>query len=291
MTRGITPLGRQIAALPVHPRIGRLLIEGAPPRRARSKPRWRRRCSRSAIRSCAPSAARPAPRPRRSTAAATCSTAFTRWSSSSERGEPDSDVGTLNRGAAKHILRTRDQLAAACRAGRLADGRTSRPTRRGQHSCGRSWPPIPIAWPAAASRAAAAGVMVGGRGVRLADEVALADEELYVCVDVDAGGGEALVRQASAVDRALAAARSASRPKRSSSSTKRAARSSPEAASLRRRCVLEESQAALPGERRGCRGTGEPRPARDSIERFPPTTPKSPAFAPACSAWRSGCPT
>jgi ATP-dependent helicase HrpB len=43
--------------------------------------------------------------------------------------------------------------------------------------------------------------MVGGRGVRLADEVALADEELYVCVDVDAGASEALVRQASAVDR------------------------------------------------------------------------------------------
>jgi ATP-dependent helicase HrpB len=43
--------------------------------------------------------------------------------------------------------------------------------------------------------------MVGGRGVRLADEVALGDEELYLCVDVDGTGGEALVRQASAVDR------------------------------------------------------------------------------------------
>jgi ATP-dependent helicase HrpB len=44
--------------------------------------------------------------------------------------------------------------------------------------------------------------MVGGRGVRLADEVALADEELFLCIDVDAGAGEALVRQASAVKRA-----------------------------------------------------------------------------------------
>jgi ATP-dependent helicase HrpB len=43
--------------------------------------------------------------------------------------------------------------------------------------------------------------MIGGRGVRLADEVALGDEELYVCVDVDAASSEALVRQASAVDR------------------------------------------------------------------------------------------
>src|SRR5262245_12019102 len=45
------------------------------------------------------------------------------------------------------------------------------------------------------------GIMVGGRGVRLADEVALADEELFLCIDVDAAAGEALVRQASAVNR------------------------------------------------------------------------------------------
>src|SRR5439155_20401665 len=45
------------------------------------------------------------------------------------------------------------------------------------------------------------GVMVGGRGVRLADEVALREEELFLCIDVDAATGEALVRQASAVER------------------------------------------------------------------------------------------
>jgi len=45
-------------------------------------------------------------------------------------------------------------------------------------------------------------LMVGGRGVRLADEVSLADEELFLAIDVDAAVGEALVRQASAIDRA-----------------------------------------------------------------------------------------
>lgn len=45
------------------------------------------------------------------------------------------------------------------------------------------------------------GVMVGGRGVRLADESAVSEAELFVCVDVDAGAAEALVRQASAVKR------------------------------------------------------------------------------------------
>jgi ATP-dependent helicase HrpB len=33
-------------------------------------------------------------------------------------------------------------------------------------------------------------------------QAALADEELYLCIDVDAAGGEALVRQASAIERA-----------------------------------------------------------------------------------------
>jgi ATP-dependent helicase HrpB len=43
--------------------------------------------------------------------------------------------------------------------------------------------------------------MVGGRGVKLADESAVGEAELFVCVDVDAGATEAIVRQASAVKR------------------------------------------------------------------------------------------
>ncbi len=46
------------------------------------------------------------------------------------------------------------------------------------------------------------GVMVGGRGVVLARESALTDAELFCCVELDAGKSEALVRQASAVERA-----------------------------------------------------------------------------------------
>jgi ATP-dependent helicase HrpB len=45
------------------------------------------------------------------------------------------------------------------------------------------------------------GVMVGGRGVMLARESAVTDAELFCCVELDAGKGEALVRQASAVER------------------------------------------------------------------------------------------
>jgi ATP-dependent helicase HrpB len=45
------------------------------------------------------------------------------------------------------------------------------------------------------------GVMVGGRGVRLADESRVLDGDLFLCIDVDNAGSEALVRQASSVQR------------------------------------------------------------------------------------------
>ena len=45
------------------------------------------------------------------------------------------------------------------------------------------------------------GVMVGGRGVRLAPQCAVTGAELFLCIDVDAGQTEAIVRQASAVER------------------------------------------------------------------------------------------
>ena len=43
--------------------------------------------------------------------------------------------------------------------------------------------------------------MVGGRGVRMAPQSAVTEAELFVCVDVDAGQSEAIVRQASAIER------------------------------------------------------------------------------------------
>jgi len=45
------------------------------------------------------------------------------------------------------------------------------------------------------------GVMVGGRGVRLAPSCGVTESELFLCIDVDAGQTETLVRQASAVRR------------------------------------------------------------------------------------------
>src|SRR5205814_2637136 len=45
------------------------------------------------------------------------------------------------------------------------------------------------------------GVMVGGRGVRLAPASGVTEPELFLCIDVDASETESLVRQASAIQR------------------------------------------------------------------------------------------
>jgi ATP-dependent helicase HrpB len=194
--RGVTPLGRQIAALPVHPRVGRLLTEAR-----------RRNCLQQAALAAALLSERDpfvrlehGPGRRRTASTRSRSDVLDRvhaLEAFSERGHEASELGTLNRTAAKHILRTRDQFLRL--AGRSEPGEPSMTT---EEPFLRS---LLAAYPDRLARRREAGsrrgLMIGGRGVRLADEVALGDEEFYLCVDVDAASGEALVRQASAVDR------------------------------------------------------------------------------------------
>jgi ATP-dependent helicase HrpB len=195
--RGITPLGREIARLPAHPRIGRLLIEGA----------RLGVVDQAALAAALLSERDPFQRPDRQSGQRRGPSVHSRsdlldrvhaLEQFAERGQIASSIGTLHRNGAQHILRTRDQLV---RLSGGADGPEVHPTE--EEAFLRA---ILAAFPDRLARrrepGSRRGVMVGGRGVRLADEVALADEELYVCVDVDAGAGEALVRQASAVERA-----------------------------------------------------------------------------------------
>src|SRR5262245_16714063 len=175
---GVTPLGRQIAGLPVHPRIGRLLIGGR-------------------ILNCLPQVAlgaallserdpflRPqrGPGARRGAATRSRSDVLDRVHALEQFEEQqieETEVGQLNKSAAKHILRTRDQLL------RLADGisHESSPTtpfqgvpRKGDEAFLQS---LLAAYPDRLARrreqGSRRGIMVGGRGIRLADEVALSD--------------------------------------------------------------------------------------------------------------------
>ncbi|MEX2173422.1 MAG: ATP-dependent helicase HrpB [Pirellulaceae bacterium] len=189
----VTPLGRQIVALPMHPRLGRLLIEGE-----------RRGISEQAALTAALLSERDVfqrderPRQTRKVAVHSRSDVLDRVHSLETfeaEGRLESEVGLLHRGAARQVLNSRDQLL------RLVGH--ARPLKKcpveNEEAFLRS---VLAAFPDRLARrrepGSRRGLMVGGRGVRLAEQVALADEELYVCIDVDAGQGEALVRQASA---------------------------------------------------------------------------------------------
>ena len=202
---GVTPLGRRIAALPVHPRIGRLLIEAD-----------RQGCLEQAALAAALLSERdPFLRtdPRQGAATLGARRRPSEHSKSDvldrvqalshfdQTGVEEFEFGRLNTSAARNLFRSRDQLMRAIdeRAGHKSRQKARKPR---ESAFLRS---LLVAYPDRLARrrepGSRRGVMVGGRGVRLADESALGDEELYVCVDVDAGGSEALVRQASAVER------------------------------------------------------------------------------------------
>ncbi len=91
------------------------------------------------------------------------------------------------------------------------------------------------------------GVMVGGRGVRLAPSCGVTEPEFFLCIDVDASRTESLVRQASAVEREWLPA------DRIRTAVEVAFDLDAERVTARRRVrfedlILEETQAALPND-------------------------------------------
>jgi ATP-dependent helicase HrpB len=205
--RGLTRLGQTLARLPVHPRIARLLVEGS-------------------IRGCLPQAALAAAMlserdpffrqgpghsgkpsaggPRTKAQYVSQSDVFDRVSALEEyesRGTTDTPFGEINRGAAAFIRRACDQLVREVRD-ELADARETPRDQGPPEALSRA---ILAAFPDRVARrrdsSSGKGVMVGGRGVRMAPQSAVSDAELFVCVDVDAGQAEAIVRQAVAINR------------------------------------------------------------------------------------------
>ena len=110
--------------------------------------------------------------------------------------------GTLHRGAARFVLRARDQLRALAAPGDETPTTIAANRVAPDEALLRS---LLAAFPDRLARrrepGGRRGVMVGGRGVRLAPTSGVTEPELFLCVDVDAGQTESLVRQASAVQR------------------------------------------------------------------------------------------
>jgi ATP-dependent helicase HrpB len=226
----VTESGRQMVELPVHPRIARLLIEGARAGLAR----------RSAWLAALLEERDPFFRSRSAQGSGPPTTRFSQHHSSSdvldrlhaleeaEQGGPvEFAWGALNRGAAHHIARVRDQLLQEIREHFPETADPSIPSsgvgmphaniaaqdRFEQRSASSSATDDDVllralvcAFPDRVARRRAPGsekgLMVGGRGVRLGPQSSVRAGELFLCVDVDAGQTDALVRQASIVERA-----------------------------------------------------------------------------------------
>jgi ATP-dependent helicase HrpB len=236
----LTHLGKVLARLPLHPRLGRLLVEG----RRLGQP------DRVALAAALLSERDPFSHsfeevnPAQGRRAATVSDVLERAQALEEferTGRCTAPCGTLHRGAARFVLRARDQLLRAVRheSGTPAGTPPDEAVLRA----------LLAAFPDRLARrrqpGSRRGVMVGGRGVRLASSSGVTEPEFFVCVDVDAGQAETLVRQASGVERGWL------RADRLRTAVEVAFDEQTERVSARRRVyfedlLLEESHAALP---------------------------------------------
>jgi ATP-dependent helicase HrpB len=195
---GVTATGRTMARLPVHPRLARLLIEGHRLGRPRE----------AALLAALLAERDPFPRSPRSERGtgprlASRSDLLDRLDALEAFEKKNrNETGALNVGAARFVLKARDQLADMVRK-ELGTGKGS--SRDRDDALLRA---LLAAYPDRVARRreprSPRGVMVGGRGVRLAEESAVLDPDLFLCLEIAAGGAgqqsEALVRLASAVE-------------------------------------------------------------------------------------------
>ncbi len=195
---GVTPLGRLMNKLPVQPRVARLLIAG----HALSVPRA------AALAAACLTERQVFDRNNRSTSARQQSgsvlecdltaqvIALQQFARHGGRESPEHELGTIKPGAAHHVLRVAGQLAEILRE--ELGGRQDEPL--GDQLQQALLVAFPDRLAKRRSPTDARGLMVGGRGVKLDDQSSVARSELFLCLDVDAGGVEARVRQASAMD-------------------------------------------------------------------------------------------
>jgi ATP-dependent helicase HrpB len=190
----ITALGRKMSRLPIAPRLARLLLAGQafgePNRAALVAALLSERDPFTRVRDV-PYAARGAKH-------SSTSDVHDRLTTLEEYEHGGAGRDIINRAAAQFIFRARDQLL------RLLP-REESPKTPSVDSDEAVLRALLVAFPDRLARRREAGsrrgVLVGGRGVKLAPESAVGDSELFLCIDVDGAAPEALVRQASAVQR------------------------------------------------------------------------------------------
>jgi len=125
-------------------------------------------------------------------------------------GRLDGPRGRLHRGAARTVLDVRDQLirllhVVAPAAPRREEPRGGLQQENGESADAALLRSILAAYPDRLARRRDPGssraVLMGGRGVKLAPTSGVTESELFVCVDVESGGADSIVRLASGVER------------------------------------------------------------------------------------------
>ncbi|ADB17784.1 ATP-dependent helicase HrpB [Pirellula staleyi DSM 6068] len=206
--RSITELGRQMLRLPIHPRLARMMLYAREHGDLLPVATAAALLSERSPWNHAPGGTRGnfAPRRAREHSESDVLDRVQAIAAFEARGETHFPFGELNPRSAKTLLRTRDQLLRLVDAPRntssmpedellqraILAGFPDRVAKRRETKLA----------PEYARDDAVRGLMVGGRGVKLDRSSQVLSEELFVCVELDMGQGEAIVRQASGVKRA-----------------------------------------------------------------------------------------
>jgi ATP-dependent helicase HrpB len=190
----LNDLGREMASLPVPPRLARLLLEGVrlgvPERAALA----------AALLVERDPFLRDSDQANRTSTSSDVLDRIEALELHERTGQTRFPMGELHRGSARMLLQARDQLlrglAPLAPGGRGVGGEGDDELLRAIFA---AFPDRLCKRRAPADRRAK---MLGGRGVKLAPQSAVNEAELFVAVDVEAGGAESFVRWASAVERA-----------------------------------------------------------------------------------------
>ena len=199
--RGPTELGRAMARLPVHPRLARLLIAGHRSGELRRAARCAALLSERDLvhRAAGHRAAGQRPTGTSTVGPSDLLDRLAALEAFASTGYGETALGQIHRGRARNVLRVGRQLAGI--AERLLPKHPQAPEPGADEPLLRA---LLAAYPDRVARRREAGqprgVMVGGRGVRLAESSCVTEAALFVCLDLDSRGREALVRQASKIE-------------------------------------------------------------------------------------------
>ncbi|MEM6792572.1 MAG: ATP-dependent helicase HrpB [Acidobacteriota bacterium] len=193
-----TALGRLLALVPAHPRLGRLLIAG------HGAGHLEGAAIAAALLSERDIVFRPVGHRPVSAMISASSDVVDRVEAVQEierTGYAETALGPASAGRARHVARVARQLAHLARS-RLGDGPEPEAEEDQDAAIRRA---LLTAFPDRVARRRQAGgrraVLVGGRGVKLSPMSAVHEAELFLAIEIDAGrGADGLVRQASAVE-------------------------------------------------------------------------------------------